>query len=103
MFRKAKLDQEMDEEMRAHIELRTQANLAAGMCPEEARRSALRSFGGIEQVKEVCRDLRGVGWIKAGMTPDQARYSALRSFERLEQLEPGNRCCPVTIDGLPCR
>jgi putative ABC transport system permease protein len=55
----------MDEEMRAHIELRTQANIAAGMSPGEARRSALRSFGGMEQIKEVCRDLRGVGWIEA--------------------------------------
>jgi predicted permease len=64
LFRKEKLDQEMDEEMRAHIGLRTQANMAAGMNPDEARYAALRSFGGMEQVKEVCRDLRGVGWIE---------------------------------------
>jgi len=64
LFRKEKLDQEMDEEMRAHLELRTQANIEAGMSPEEARYSALRSFGGLEQVKELCRDLRGVGWIE---------------------------------------
>jgi len=64
LFRKEQLDQEMDEEMRAHIELRTQANIEAGMNPDEARYAALRGFGGMEQVKEVCRDLRGVGWIE---------------------------------------
>lgn len=64
LFQKAKLDREMDEEMRAHLELRTQANIKAGMPPEEARYAAQRSFGGMEQVKEMCRDLRGVGWIE---------------------------------------
>jgi putative ABC transport system permease protein len=64
LFQKERLDQEMGEEMRAHIELRTQANIEAGMKPEEARYAALRSFGGMEQVTETCRDLRGVGWIE---------------------------------------
>jgi hypothetical protein len=64
LLHKEQMNQDMDEEMRAHIELRTQANIAAGMSPEEARYAALRSFGGMEQVKEVCRDLRGVGWIE---------------------------------------
>lgn len=64
LFRKEELDREMDEEMRFHLELRTRKNLEAGMPPEEARYAALRSFGGMEQVKEVCRDLRGVGWLE---------------------------------------
>lgn len=64
-FQKGKLDAEMDEEMRAHLELRTRANIEQGMKPEEARFAALRSFGGMEQVKEVCRDLRGVAWLEA--------------------------------------
>ncbi len=64
LFRKEHLDREMDEEMCSHIELRTQANIVAGMSPQEARYAALRSFGGMEQVKEICRDLRGVGWIE---------------------------------------
>ena len=55
----------MDEEMRTHVEMRTQANIAAGMSPEEARRAALKSFGGMEQIKDICRDLRGVGWIES--------------------------------------
>src|SRR5579863_2919637 len=60
LFQKSKLDAEMDEEMRAHIELRTQANLASGMAPEEARYAALRQFGRQESIKETCRDQRGL-------------------------------------------
>ncbi len=50
--------------MRSHIEMQTPENIDAGMKPDEARYAALRSFGGMEQVKEICRDLRGVGWIE---------------------------------------
>jgi predicted permease len=60
LFFKRTLDAEMDEEMRAHIELRTEANIAAGMNPEEARFAALRQFGWVESIKEECRDQRGV-------------------------------------------
>ena len=44
--------------MRSHIELRTQANIEAGMNPEEARYAALRQFGWTESIKETCRDQR---------------------------------------------
>ena len=45
LFYKRKLDAEVDEEMRSHIEMQTQENLDAGMNPEEARYTALRRFG----------------------------------------------------------
>lgn len=59
-FQKRKLDAEMDDEMRSHIEMRTQANIETGMNPEEARFAALRQFGWVESIKERCRDQRGV-------------------------------------------
>jgi len=46
------------EELRDHIERQTAANIAAGMTPEEARRQAALQFGGVESVKEECRDER---------------------------------------------
>src|SRR5262245_64313582 len=64
LSQKVKLDADMDEEMRSHIELRTQANIDAGMNPEEARFAALRQFGWTESIKEECRDQRGVSWIE---------------------------------------
>src|SRR5438093_6787924 len=64
LFQKRKLDWEMDQEMRSHIELQTQENIDAGMNPEEAHYAALRQFGWVESIKEKCRERRGVGWIE---------------------------------------
>ena len=64
VFRKSDLDAEMDEEMRGHIEMRTQQNIEAGMSPEEARFTALRQFGWVESIKETCREKRGVAWLE---------------------------------------
>jgi putative ABC transport system permease protein len=58
LFQKKKLDAEMAEEMREHLARRIEANLAAGMSPEEARYAAQRSFGGVEQMKEIAREQR---------------------------------------------
>src|SRR5215813_7505184 len=55
---------EMDEELRYHIEQQVEQNVRLGMSPEEARQSALKSFGGVEQAKERSRDARGVRWIE---------------------------------------
>src|SRR5213076_2024892 len=64
LFQKRKLDAEMDEEMRSHIEMQTQENLDAGMSAEDARYAALRQFGWVESIKERCRERRGVNWIE---------------------------------------
>src|SRR5206468_4670179 len=64
LFKKGKLDAEMNEEMRSHIEMQTQENLDAGMNPAEARYAALRQFGRVESIKETCREQRGVSWIE---------------------------------------
>ncbi len=54
------LDRELDEELRYHLERETELNVRGGMTPEEARRAALRAFGGVTQSKELCREARGV-------------------------------------------
>src|SRR6185436_10123243 len=50
------MEREMDEEMRFHVEQQTEKNVRAGMPPEEARRAALLSFGGMERFKEESRE-----------------------------------------------
>ena len=60
LFRKGKLDQELDAEVRAHLDLLTDENICRGMTPEEARYAARRAFGGVEQVKEAYRAQRGL-------------------------------------------
>ena len=59
LFRKRKLEDDMQEELRHHLALRAERNMAAGMSPEDARMLALRTFGGVEQIKERARDARG--------------------------------------------
>jgi predicted permease len=64
LFRNTEMERELDEELRFHLEKEIEQNLARGMSPEEARRAALRSFGGIERVKEESRDVRGVRFVE---------------------------------------
>ncbi|MDB6039307.1 MAG: hypothetical protein JWM99_3148 [Verrucomicrobiales bacterium] len=67
LFHKRKLDAEMEEEMRSHVEQRTQQNLEAGMSAEEARYAALRQFGWVESIKEECRDQTRISWIETSI------------------------------------
>jgi predicted permease len=64
LFYKASMEQELDEELRFHLEKEIEQNQARGMNAEEARFAALRSFGGVEQVKEKSRDVRGVRFVE---------------------------------------
>ncbi len=59
-FRRRRLESDLDEELRSHLELATEMNLAKGMSPDDARHQALRSFGGVEITKELYRDQRGL-------------------------------------------
>jgi predicted permease len=60
LFRRRKLDEELDEEVGSHIEFAIEENLKRGMTEQEARTAALQTFGGITQVKEAYRVRRGV-------------------------------------------
>ena len=63
LFRWAQADQELDNELRDHLERKTEEYVAKGIAPEEARRKALLDIGGIEKCKEECRDVRGVNFV----------------------------------------
>src|SRR5215471_4533083 len=58
-FRRNRVDQEMKEELRDHLEQQINENLANGMSPEEARRSAVLTMGGVTQIEQQCRDAHG--------------------------------------------
>jgi macrolide transport system ATP-binding/permease protein len=64
LFRRRRLEDDLDEELRSHLEMAVELNLGKGMNAEEARREALRSFGGVEQTKEIYRDQRGLPMIE---------------------------------------
>src|SRR5215470_14179648 len=64
LLRRDRVERELDEELRYHIERQIEENIAKGMTPEEARHAALRAMGGVEQRKEECRDTRRVRLIE---------------------------------------
>ena len=64
LFRKERLEREMDEEMRFHLEMEARAQVAAGLSPDEARYAALRGFGGVDQAKEASRRQRTAVWLE---------------------------------------
>ena len=64
LIHRDEMEQELDEEMRFHLERDIEQNIKSGMTPEDARYAALKSFGGVDQSKEECRSARGVGLIE---------------------------------------
>src|SRR5205823_11394610 len=60
LTRRAHMERELDDELQLHIELEQQKNERLGMLPNDARRVALLTFGGVDRYKEEARDVRGV-------------------------------------------
>ena len=79
LFHRSRLDRDLDEELRSHIDLATQENLHRGMSQKEARTAALRSFGGLTQTREAYRNQRSLPWVET-LTLD-TRY-ALRQLRK---------------------
>ena len=67
LFRRRHLEDDLDAELRSHLEMAVELNLRKGMSAEDARREALRGFGGVEQVKEIYRDQRGLPMIETAL------------------------------------
>src|ERR1700744_6189640 len=65
LFRRSQVDREIAEELQAHIEMRTDDNLAAGMTPDEARRDALLRFGNPATMKETTTGADTALWLES--------------------------------------
>ncbi len=60
LTRRGELEDQLDDELRFHLEKDIEQNIRNGMSPEAARYAALKAFGAVDQSKEECRDARGV-------------------------------------------
>ena len=78
LLRRGEVEQELDEELRYHVERQTEENIASGMSPDEARRAALRALGRIEQRKDECRDSWGIALLDHLMRDVRQALRALR-------------------------
>ncbi|HEY1946778.1 MAG TPA: ABC transporter permease [Bryobacteraceae bacterium] len=79
LFRHSAVENELDEELRSHIEQQVAKHVRAGMTREEALRQTRLNFGGLDQVKEDCRESRGVSLLET--SAQDVRY-ALRQLRR---------------------
>jgi len=64
LFRKDKAELDLSEELQFHLQNQIDEYVAQGMGPQEARHAAFRSLGGVEQVKEECREARRMNLIE---------------------------------------
>ncbi len=64
LLRRKQIEEQLDKELRFHLEQHTADLIARGHDPSEARRQARLALGGPEQVKEECRDARGTRWLE---------------------------------------
>jgi hypothetical protein len=64
LFRNQRIERDLDDEFQFHLECQINEYVAQGMDPEEARYAAFRSLGGLEQLKEECREMRNVSFIE---------------------------------------
>jgi len=74
LLRKDRIEQEMEDEMRFHLLMRTRENIERGMRPDEAGREARRRFGNVERIKDLARDIKGGGFMETLL--QDLRYSA---------------------------
>ena len=93
VFRRRSVEKELDDELRFHFEHEVEKLMRAGLSREEASRRARLSMGGMDQVKEECRDARGISWADA-----LARN--LRGATRTIRRQPGYALAVIGTLGL---
>ncbi len=64
LFRHQRIEADLDDEMRDHLQQEVESNIRAGMSPEEAKFAAQRLVGSVSLYKEECRDARGTSFIE---------------------------------------
>ena len=65
LFARKRMERDLDKELRFHFESQVADKVHSGISPSEARRLTRLEFGGIDQIKEDCRESRGTMWLES--------------------------------------
>jgi putative ABC transport system permease protein len=78
LFRRERVESDLNDELRFHLERQTEKFVAAGMTRAEAARRARIELGGLEQAREQCRDARGTRWLETLVQDVRYSFRTLR-------------------------
>jgi putative ABC transport system permease protein len=78
LFRRNRMEGELGDEMRFHLDQLIEENVASGMSPKDARHAAMRTIGGVTQIEEECRDMRRTAWFENSVQDLKYAMRALR-------------------------
>jgi len=78
LFQRKTQESDLEKELRAHLENEEEKYLAAGLSPQDAARRARIALGGLEQIKEQCRDARGIGFLETLLSDVRYAFRTLR-------------------------
>ena len=92
VWRRQSQEAELDAELRFHAERRVQDYIDAGLSLDDARRRVRFEFGGLDQAKEACRDVRPLRWLDELVRDVRLGFSEPRPrafFRRVSDAHPG--------------
>jgi predicted permease len=79
VFTKDRADDDLRDELQAHLEMETAENIRRGMAPDAARRKAMLAAGGLTQAAEAVREQRGLPWLESVLADVRYAFRSLRN------------------------
>ena len=88
--RRGRLDDDIEKELAFHLQMEIDERVRRGMTRDEARRTALRDFGGVGRVREEVRDVRGANFWGVDLKAGRAQYG-LRLLDAIARVHARRR------------